>query len=355
MNLYEKIVKALEGETGISVPDAVEMQIARVGKFRSMAGRIVSITKEVLKSLAATDLTTLRPKAAKGHGPHATDAPSMGDILALRVDGDKLMATVKPSTAGAEAIRSGEFPERSIEYSEIDGVATFKGLALLGARPPAIVGMDPIPAFAGAPDSIVVMASAEEVVDLPDEVLDSPVKILNGDNDMSAEATALAEVTEKNKTLEARITRMAQFAGEDAKRFMDSEAIVKRVPLAMRKAGIVEFAVKLAELETTDANPTVKLAEGEKSLYASFKAFVSAMPEQIAATSTVEVARKGTEEIEAAKANLPAVLSEMTADPEGDEYLLAANAEIESSVKLGKPIDFAEAARRVYAKKGARR
>lgn len=150
-----------------------EVDVARVGTFRGMGNRVVDLTRRVLEDLAASlNLAAFRPKVWAGHTTELrSDTPALGDVVGLRVIGERLMARLRLTDAGARRMREGNYTERSMELDFVGGKAKFLGLALLGARRPAISGLTPFyltsPA-AESPGMILLAAGDDEEEESPD-------------------------------------------------------------------------------------------------------------------------------------------------------------------------------------------
>ena len=164
-------------------------------------------------------------------------------------------------------------------------------------------------------------------------------------------AVKLAETQSKLERLQKQVK---DAASERAKAFM--AANVKKIPLLLVKAGLES---KLAALFASDADEEriVKFAgadgkETSQSVSALVIEILSGLPEQVTLAETRESTAHGADADESA-AGLPERLAGNW-DKEGDEYFLAATAEMEAEKAKGNTINFAEAAKRVYAKKGGR-
>jgi hypothetical protein len=142
----------------------LEVDVARVGYFRGMGNNFVDLTQRVLQDLAASlNLAAFRPKVWAGHTAELrTDSPALGDVVGLRVLGDRLMAKLRLTAEGARRMADGGYTERSIEMDFQDGRARFRGLALLGARAPAISGLSPLflTGPAGEKPGMILLAAA---------------------------------------------------------------------------------------------------------------------------------------------------------------------------------------------------
>lgn len=144
----------------------LEVDVARVGTFRGMGNRVVDLTRRVLEELAdSLNLAAFRPKVWAGHTTELrSDTPALGDVVGLRVIGERLMARLRLTPAGEQRMRDGGYTERSIEMDFQNGKAKFLGLALLGARRPAISGLTPFYLTSPAPESpgMILLAAGDD-------------------------------------------------------------------------------------------------------------------------------------------------------------------------------------------------
>ena len=131
-----------------------DVAILRPGSYRDMQGRPVEFSEQQLAEIAANydpqyHLATINLD-------HSDSGPALGSISALRFDCMHLRADI----AGlphwlATQITEGRWPARSAEvWRELDGRGPYlRGLALLGARAPAVRGLPALPEPVLAADS----------------------------------------------------------------------------------------------------------------------------------------------------------------------------------------------------------
>jgi hypothetical protein len=122
------------------------------GSYTDMSGKRISFTPRDLQQLAARYGTDRQP--ATLNLDHARSGPALGRVSALRYDPQQqLLLADLDSVPGrlARAIERGRWPGRSAELAitrAADGSVSslrLKGLALLGARRPAVEGLPPMP------------------------------------------------------------------------------------------------------------------------------------------------------------------------------------------------------------------
>ena len=170
---------------------------------------------------------------------------------------------------------------------------------------------------------------------------------------MAEEAVALAEEKERSARLTARIKKAAE---ERVESFLDRHK--DKIPMQLHKKGIREVLTHFATKEG-DVGDSIMLAlpgdttPQERSEYALVTAMLAELPPLVAPVETTELTIKGKDDAPETS-TLPPVLASMNPDPEGDAYLLAALEEQKTAHAAGETIDFAEAARRIYAKRGDR-
>lgn len=120
--------------------------ILRPGTFTDATGLCVRFTPEDLQAVA--DNYDPAYHTAALNLDHAESGPAHGFISDLVWDGTYLradLAGVPPELA--QQLAAGRYPYRSAEvYADLDGRGPYlRALALLGARPPAVKGLPPLP------------------------------------------------------------------------------------------------------------------------------------------------------------------------------------------------------------------
>jgi len=116
--------------------------ILRPGRFTDERGREIEVTAARLASRAASYDPAFHAALIKlGHGDAGA---ALGRVAGLSFDGRYLYADVEGVPAElADAIAKERYPQRSAElYPDLEGRGPYlRGLALLGARPPAVKGL----------------------------------------------------------------------------------------------------------------------------------------------------------------------------------------------------------------------
>jgi hypothetical protein len=116
------------------------------GSYTDMHGRGIAFAAADLAALAENYDPSWHP--AMLNLEHADGGPALGRVQALAFDGRYLYADlVQVPLVLAEAIDSGRYPYRSAEvYADLEGRGPYlRAVALLGARPPAVKGLPPMP------------------------------------------------------------------------------------------------------------------------------------------------------------------------------------------------------------------
>ena len=120
--------------------------ILRPGAFTDSEGHPVRLTSADLAHIA--ERYEGQYHTAPVNVDHAEQGPAQGTVMALMWDGEYLradLAGVPPELA--DALDAGRYPFRSAElYADLDGAGPYlRALALLGARPPSVKGLPPLP------------------------------------------------------------------------------------------------------------------------------------------------------------------------------------------------------------------
>lgn len=120
--------------------------ILRPGTFTDANGRSVSFTEDSLQCIA--DNYDPAYHCAVLNLDHNESGPAQGFVSDLVWDGAHLLADLSGVPAElAQAVGAGCYPFRSAEvYADLDGRGPYlRAVALLGARPPAVKGLPPMP------------------------------------------------------------------------------------------------------------------------------------------------------------------------------------------------------------------
>lgn len=128
------------------------VEIFRAGKHTDNGGRTREWTAADVARIAANyDPGYHEAPLVVGHPK--TNAPAYGWVEKLTAEGGKLFAQFKQVEDGfRSAVRAGRFKHRSVAlYPDLDGKGLYlRHVGFLGAAPPAVKGLEPLPAFSAA-------------------------------------------------------------------------------------------------------------------------------------------------------------------------------------------------------------
>ncbi|MBK5920752.1 hypothetical protein CCR80_06850 [Rhodothalassium salexigens] len=145
--------------------DVAEIELFRPGSFTAMNGQKLDFTSETLSEVAASyNPATYDAPVVVGH-PRA-DAPAYGWVKGLRMDGDRLKASLhKIDQAFAELVKDGKFRKVSASFYTPDhpnnptpGKLSLRHVGFLGAQPPAVNGLKPVEFSDGGADLVEIEA-----------------------------------------------------------------------------------------------------------------------------------------------------------------------------------------------------
>ena len=357
--------------------DPIRIQILPAGTHRDVHGRVVTFSEAALREIADSyDVERDPAPLVLGH-PIAMDAPAMGWVDRLEVDGGSLYAIPKDvSPELKEAVRSGSYRKVSASVyqpghssSPKPGKHYLRHVGFLGAAAPAIKGMRPV-AFAEAdadPAHTTTLESVKEA-DVAEDTSNTETAMTTQEVEpgtvAGAEPAAAPQVVDQaaldRAAVDAERVRLeeerAVFAAEKAKLQSDREAHEAAVRAAgdTRAADAASFAeaqVKAGKLAPAgralvegivlqlDANTAVNFGEGEGELTP-----VAAFRKLFEGAGTVvnfgEAAPGG-----------DTVRSDPDGEPDEPGTLAERAAEhIAEQAKLGKHVNAAEAVRAVQKK-----
>lgn len=133
--------------TSVSQPTTYRnVAILRPGTFIDANGTSISFTEDSLRLIADTYDPAYH--CAVLNLDHNESGPALGFVSDLAWDGVHLLADLSGVPAElAQAVGAGRYPFRSAEvYADLDGRGPYlRAVALLGARPPAVKGLPPMP------------------------------------------------------------------------------------------------------------------------------------------------------------------------------------------------------------------
>jgi len=146
--------------------------ILKVGRYKDASGRNYDITPQVLKELAETHIPNSAP-LVKGHPTN--DAPAMGWVEKLKIEGDKLLASFsRVSPEFAEEVEKNAFKNISASFfmplsdsNPSKGKYCLRHIGALGASRPAIPELGTLQealAFSEDEDSISCFSAYEDIL-----------------------------------------------------------------------------------------------------------------------------------------------------------------------------------------------
>ena len=239
--------------------------ILRPGEYIADDGQPVSFSAEDLARLAEN--YDPHYHCAPVNIDHAEHGPALGLVGDLVFDGEYLAADlIQVPAAVADALDAGRYPGRSAEiYSDLDGRRPYlRAVALLGARPPAVKGLPPLPPRANStetkPTNQGRALSTRQAGPAPRRMphvihVFSEVRMRNPDGD-----TGGAEPAPAHDDPAAKLTRLA----EDNRRLADEN---RRLKLAERRREAAVFVASLREAGRL--TPAMEQAGLEEALAAS--------------------------------------------------------------------------------------
>lgn len=240
-------------------------KIARAGIFGSTENPQV-VTEKDLQEIYNSFSQMNGSPVTLGHD-FSSNAPRLGDVIALELKDGELYATVKEQDALTEAVEQGFFPDVSIgaKRSAETGRLYLHHLAYLGEEPPAIKNLrssitSSLAAIAASDikDVILFPSANAKFVALSDSEL--------GGSNMNEEELKkkIAELEEQNKALKAELEKAKESGGCDSG---DSEKL--KAENEQLKAKLSKLAEKYPEeeLALSDTSPQARalMAELRKS------------------------------------------------------------------------------------------
>lgn len=120
------------------------IEVLKTGTHTASSGEKVTINDGYLQNLAQS-YDASRHEAPLVLGHPADNSPALGWTEALKVEGGKLLAKVKPAESLREWVRDGLYRKVSASiYPDLDGKGPYlRHIGFLGATPPSIKGLSP--------------------------------------------------------------------------------------------------------------------------------------------------------------------------------------------------------------------
>ncbi|MCB1216434.1 hypothetical protein KDL44_03525 [bacterium] len=259
-----------------------DVAILRPGSYRDMQGRPVEFSEQQLREIAAN--YDPRYHLATLNLDHSDSGPALGAITALRFSAGHLWADIEGLPAWlAEELRAGRWPARSAEvWSELDGRGPYlRGLALLGARAPAVRGLPALPEPVLAADSGLALISV-----FMEDGMES------GNTD--PQGGQLQRLADENRRLTAELAGHRRRESEGRVDGLLAELAAQgRLTPGMRGSGLRELLLQLADSGNA---LVVCLADGERSSgYDCLEQLLRSLPAHDLATPLAGGGADGTE------------------------------------------------------------
>jgi len=252
------------------------INIARVGKFKDMAGRLVDFTRSTLEQIAR-DYDPKRLQAPLVFGHPQTNDPAFGWVEGLRVVGDTLQARLKDVPEEVKAlIAKGHY--RHVSMS-LNPDWTLRHVGLLGAVPPAIDGLGEV-SFGADEDATTIEFSTEPA---PADSREADMATLEElqrqlmDKDKEI-ATLTAERNEAVTARDKATSDFAAFRGEQEAKAREArfeKLVADEKALPAERDQILGFAATLGQAGTTvnfAAEGKVEQISQEESYWRSLEA-----------------------------------------------------------------------------------
>ena len=325
-----------------------DVEILRVGTFNAARGGRQTFTAEDLAEFAAAHEALVEsghiPTVYLGHtqpeGSELPEPPAVGRIAALKVKGDRLLATLtdvpplvaKLAQAKAYGTRSIEGMRTSLSSAVKIGEKTYRqvitGLALLGKSLPAVNGLADVEKLYAA--------------DGDDQTwVEVPLQMANGDDVLDrvlAAVDALSEGVEeliKGRAFAPAIRQRLRMLKTDLRRFAAPTALeasmedknAADVALAGPTDAATAMAVIAEILGIPDGEPAAIVARVRELAGGGTAAAADTAPEGTAMSSTINLA--------ALQAEHTSVLQRLAAI-EGERARDAAVARVDAEIKAGK-------------------
>lgn len=292
--------------------------ILKPGEFIDRSGKLAAFSAADLARIA--DSYDPLYHGAPVNIDHAEHGPALGVVGDLVFDGEYLLADLAnvPPPVAAD-LDAGRYPFRSAEvYRDLEGRGPYlRAVALLGARPPAVKGLPPLPSretpAAGEPGMVAQQRSSAalqqarkkepQIIHILMEVC-MPTK-----NEESTAPTAPAPETGPGAPAALAEPDVARLAEENL-RLAEENRRLRRAELkrdvdcfleGLRRRGQLTPAMELAGVEEalllSEEQPlTVDLADGrQQSLGSLLREVLSALPVCCPATAAVCSAAAGCE------------------------------------------------------------
>lgn len=309
--MYSQTHKATEAES--QPANYRRVAILKPGEFVDRSGQPAAFSAADLARIAESYDPLYH--SAPVNIDHAEHGPALGVVGDLVFDGEHLLAdlTNVPSPVAAD-LDAGRYPFRSAEiYRDLEGRGPYlRAVALLGARPPAVKGLPPLPARerpkpsqAGQAPQPARGAALQQGKRKEPQIIHILTEVcMPTNNDESAVAAAKPAGAETAAPAEPDAVRLA----EENRRLAKENRRLRRGELqrdvdcfleGLRRRGQLTPAMELAGVEealllSEEQPATVELADGRQlSLGSLLREVLSALPVCCPATAAAYSAVAG--------------------------------------------------------------
>lgn len=287
----------------------MEIEIGRIGRFTSRAGKEYDFTAPRLSEVAdGYDPQKFDAPLCIGHP--ATNSPAYGWVKGIRFDGDRLLANPHQVDPGfAKLVQEGKYKKISPAFwppndplNPTKGKWSLRHVAFLGAHPPAITGLKPVNSlnaahFASSDDGAVIIEFAFQQEESM-EVTTDPNGATGTDSDslkkelkkeirkgfeqgaeFAARENQLDEREKRNEEREKRIeAREAQIRTDEITEF--AAALIKEGQLlAPEQDGLVAFMAALNDDESIEFGAPDKRVKSKPGAW--LRGFLKGLPKRI--------------------------------------------------------------------------
>lgn len=307
-------------ETRPSHYDVVGVEVLRIGDYVDKNGRPVPVNGDFISQLSGHyDVTHHRARVSFDHEQEGGAWAGSAERFYPSPDGSRLFADLAnvPAYIADEMGERGSWPTRSMEiYDDLDGRGVYpKNVTLLGVRPPAVKGMEPVTADMLRPsrdgslriyefsesdgvklstytytdnqnkpqeecamsalrDDPAFKELQEQLGKLSDRTGELETELSEKEAALSEAETQLKEAQETNEKLLAEVAKgKIKERTAEAERFVESLRKERRCTPGVKEAGLIQLLSDLAS-----DTETIQLSDKEISRYELLKQVLMAYP-----------------------------------------------------------------------------
>jgi len=285
-NAAGRLLAAMEGESAHS-EETGWIPIFRTGTWTDAQGNTRTWTEKDLDEIVKSyDPDWYEAPVVIGHPKQ--DKPAYGWVEGLKRVGEFLYAKLKDVVPEfKQLVNKGAFKKRSVALSKAikDGVWYLRHIGFLGAVPPAVKGLADIKLAQEVGDSVVEISFSEGGSMDIEKIKEELAASIRKEVEARFAEQVKKEKEERERLAKEKIELERKLKLAEYEKFIDTLMSEGKVTPAMKKAGIVEFMLRL------DSETEVEFAEGQKkSPLTFFQDFLSNLPKIV---EFEEVAKKG--------------------------------------------------------------